>query len=463
MRDFRILMSILLMMLIPGNGRTQVYSVEASYSPASTTLDVFSTRYGYHYSNMSHFYMRYNDSAYLCNHMLATLYAPNPAYLIFPLEESCIITDFKKLNSIQGFIGSYRGVGMHGRTSSSLMMPGVNYQILYFLLPFVDRLQRAATAQLSIPGGVTHMRAFAIGEKKISGTNDKLSCLLDFYADGIGVTDPYYYAQLPYNLSNHTGEFADDVITFKQNVVFATRDTRVGNNPINLRISDTSLGLSSSIIKIQQQLHTPPSEVLSSKIRLVHIGGHYFVVVYSFYDLMEDQYYLCYHKINIKDFYEGYNTIVSHEIPIEKEFCELTDVIYEPDRNTMVILMNGAGRCELYHVDPNLGNVNGFAYKIEYDSGNLYSLDTVMDPLYSPSERGYVAVGDNDIFYQDISSGYTIINSCKSIIKKRVYLRDVPVIIKNPDPIVPIPDMKQPGFWNKPVRMGDGTQSCMVY
>ena len=85
-----------------------------TYSPSSSTLIGGSSRIGYHYYDYFTFYMRYNDSSYLCSELDAALWSPLPTAGKVHLDQDLVITDFSSIYGRQCFIGSYQGVGMYG-------------------------------------------------------------------------------------------------------------------------------------------------------------------------------------------------------------------------------------------------------------------------------------------------------------------------------------------------------------
>lgn len=250
---------------------------------------------------------------------------------------------------------------------------------------------------------------------------------------------------------------ADDVITFDENVIFATRDTWSGHSPMNLRITDTVSALFNGLINNQWQLPLGPKESLVGKIKLVHLKSDYFAVIFVVYD--GQGFYLCYHCVNFIDFMSGINTIVSHQVPVDKGI-ELTDVIYEPHANVMVILTNGETHSEIYHVNPFV-TTNDYAYMLEYENGNLYSIDTVGDGYFSSNADAYVAVGAGEYFHQDISGGYTIERSCLPISRKKSKLRRTPIIGNLYFDLLPDIDTKQYQLILGTATQSYGVQTCM--
>ncbi len=395
-------------------------SALSTFSPSSSTLIGNASRIGYHYSDRSSYYMRYNDTSYLCCAISDALVNSSPSSNKIPMPQDFVISDFKKFRVVQGFIGSYQGVGMFGRINEfDILSPSLN--IHTYKLPAVDRLSRIA---IGLPPNKT--KAYAIGETFNQSAGVFQSFLMEFYAEGVNSNAIYKYAPLACNLSPGKQEFADDVITLNNYVIFATRYIRSGQKTISLRISDTTDVLSHSSIDFLWQLLTSSDEVLSGKLRLIPLDNNYFILAYIMFDGVISRYYLCVDRISLHDLLLGINnSIVSHKIMIEKDCSELTDIIFEPDVRTLVILLNGE-RSEFYHVDP-YSNTDDNAYKLDYLDGNLFSIDTIGDYMGLNGDR-YFAMGEDDIFWQDISNGVVITNSCLPITKTKFLLHDSPRI-----------------------------------
>ena len=409
--------------------QTNFWSSEATYSPHNTTLFGANSRFGYHDNNKSTYFMRYNDSSYFCSTIYSTV-TTTPTSCKVPMPESLIINRFKKFHGYQGFIGSLQGVGMFGRTYIYNSM-NTNY-FEFFKLPAIDQLNRIAVIKevYSNPMPV-QLKAFATGDK-VMAKGPKQSYILEFYAQGLGMYLPYYYAPLTYDPVSEKQEVADDVIIVRERVVFATRDTRSRHAPVNLRISDTNNVLSNTNINIQWQLWLPSNQELRSELRLRHLKNDDFLLAYIIYDTQLEKYFLCTNKINLNDLIILNNTIVSHKILIGTDCTNLVDVVYEPDVNTLVLLLNGNDKSELYHTDP-YKTISATITRLDYPNGNLYSIDTIGD--YASDM--YVAIGGNVFFSQDISNGINIGYSCLNLIKVDMVLQPQPTIDKKNDPIAP--------------------------
>lgn len=457
-------MYVVLLLLVGGGNMAgaQVYSTQVSYSPSTSTLIDEATRYGYQANNWSTFYMRYGDTSYLCEHMVAGLWAPGPVYYVVPMPQDFVVKKMKRTTFLQGFIGSYGGLGMHGRIATYPISTVAPCNVYIFQMPAVDCLERVAHATLPYASPGARIKAFSTGGKAIAGTYSSQSYLVGFYADGAGTSFlTYQYVPLAINTSTGECEVADDVITFDDRVIYATRDTRIGHAPINLRITDTSGSLMGSHIDVQWQIPLGARETLYDKVRLQYIGKDHFVVLYVVYNEVDNQYYLCYHRIMFMDLISGNNTVVSHEIPIEKG-VDLTDVIYEPDVNVMVILMNGEKSSELYHVNP-FSNISDYAYRVDYINGNLYTIDTIGGTSSFPNADCYIAMGGGELFYQDISGGYVISQSCMPITQSKAYLKRSPVIVPFVDAVNRYTGTKNVNSISKNVRLDEGTLSCVIY
>lgn len=429
----RKIISVIIIMLwaiiMPCNIIAQVFSSKSSLSLPSSTLINDASCIGYHINNWTTFYMRDNDSSYLCNSINDALWAPLSTPFKVPLSQDIIIKDFKRFSSYHGFIGSYQNVGMYGKTMGSL---NVYNNLQLFTLSAVDRLDRIATIRASAAVPPFQIKAYAIGSKLFSKA-DYQNFILEFYAIGVGALFPYYYAPLAYDPITSEQEIADDVITSDHYVVFATRDTRRGHAPINLRISDTTSALCNNEIDFQWQYMLPSNERLISKVRLLPLEKDFFIMAYTILNINNGISYLCYHRIKLIDLLAGNNTIVSHEVQINSDCGDLIDLIYEPDVNTMVLLLNGNNQSKLYHADPN-SVINDDVYKLDYPNGNLYSIDTLGTYLNQNADM-YVAMGGKKVFCQDISNGYVINLSCLEISKVKSWLRIPPSFEIFHDPI----------------------------
>lgn len=452
---FKVLSSCALVVFLSNNAKAQLWSAEVLFSPSSSTLIGDATRVGYHADNWYTYYMRYNDSSYFCCDIYDALGMPIPGSLKIPMDQDFVITDFKIIRSRPGFIGSYGGVGMYGWANSYNIVYNDDFQTTK--LPVVDCLNRITI--IRPPAGVSPARtkACAIGEKYGPGLPQ--SFILEFYPIGDGSTEPYRYIPMPYDFATGELEVADDVITFGKYVIFATQDTRTNHAPINLRISDTNNVLFNTSIDSQWQILLPSHDNVIGKIRMVPIGPRNFVLSYVKYDSDDNNYFLCIHKINLPDLISGLNAIVSHEVKIMKDCCNMVDVIYEPDVNAMMILLNGGDRSEIYHADP-YSTLSTYVYKLNYSNGNLYSIDTAGNYSTWNGDR-YIAVGDNRFFGQDISGGYQIENSCYEIIRENSILKDPPRVALLKEQLSRYTDTKIFVGWQDNDVPFDGLQTCI--
>lgn len=427
---FKILIIIYLIASVPIDARGQ--SSLATYNPSSSTLINSASRIGFHIIDYFTFFMRYNDSSYFCSEHNLNLWHPIPIAFKINITPDFIITDFTKFKAHLGFIGSYQGVGMYGWTGVNNQPNVPPYSFLYlFKMPTVDRLKRVTSIwgnQNSIPSSI---KTFSIGEK--SGSSD--THFMEFYAGGLNEFVPYYYAPMPCDSVNPSKtEIADDVITLSHYVVLATRDFRSGHARINLRISDTANVLLNTDIDNQLQLWIPINEKVVSELRLTPLKPDVFVLSYVKHNPLINVYYLCINKIIITDLLGGYNTIVSHEIKLNPQCIDLVDVIYMPGVHKMVLLLNGNGESELYHVDP-FSNTNSFTSKLVYSDGCFYSLDTIGN-YYQTMPNCYTAIGGNVIFCQEISNNSNIIDeTCLDIESEFYLLQDPPTLGKLKDPL----------------------------
>ena len=405
--------------------QAQFWSTKAVYSPHTSSMVGDASRVGYH--NLGHvaYYMRYNDSSYFCSpvyYMLA--YTPIATKILLP--QTFIINQFKKFMTYEGFIGSNDGVGMYGWALQYYNYNQVNNLHLY-KLPAIKQLNR--TTLTRVPGEYAQLKAFAIGDK-YAAKGPVQRCLMEFYAQGYGaLTTPYYYAPLPIDIESGKGEFADDVITVDNYVVFSTRETRDEVIPVNLRISDTTSVLQNADIDNQWRFSLLENETVCSESRLKYLKDWDFALSYVVYDTIGHdgyKYFLLIHRINLKYFLDGNDAIVTYCIPLPGDCVNLVDVVYEPDVQTMVLLLNGNNRSEIYHIDPFVP-VSIPVTKLYYPDGNLYSIDTMGGyPPYHADK--YVAMGDSSFFSQDISNGIEIEQSCLEITKPKMLLQKPPVI-----------------------------------
>ena len=79
---------------------------------------------------------------------------------------------------------------------------------------------------------------------------------------------------------------------------------------------------------------------------------------------------------------------------------------------------------------------------------------------YSPS---YMAMGGGELFYQDISGGYVISQSCMPIVQRKAYLKDSPVIVPFVDAVNRYTNTKNVVLRSEAVRLKEGSRSCMIY
>ena len=410
--------------------QAQLWSSKAIFSPNNTTLFESASRFKYHHNSKSTYYMRYVDSAYYCTTIYYTV-TTAPLSIKYCLPQDFVINEFEKFINYQGFVGSKDGIGMFGRCYNTYLTLNASFQLFKFSV--VDQLNRIAVVKApSANKMLSQLKAFAIGDKTpVKGP--KQSYIFEFYAEGIDVFAPYHYAPLPIDPISDKQEIADDVITVDHYVIFATRDTRGGHAPVNLRISDTTDVLLNSDIDIQWQFQLPSYQIVCSELRLRYLMDNDFVLSYIIYDVTEQKYSLYIHKINLDDFLLENNTIVSNKIYIGDDCTNLVDIVYEPDVNTLMLLLNGNDHSKIYHADP-YSTISTVVTKLDYSDGNLYSIDTIGD--YSPlvSDR-YVAMGGNRFFSQDITTGVDIDESCLDITVQKPELKNPPLIEKLKDPI----------------------------
>lgn len=339
------------------------------------------------------------------------------------MPQDFVITDFKKFLSDPGYIGSYQGKGMYGYTLGYNSYNNNYFRIIK--LPEVNQLNRTTVAHPTGQNAVIGMKFLSIGERTPPNHKYPYSCLLEYYLWG---NTTYTYAPLAYNPQTNEKEIADDVITVGEYVVFATRDTRTGHAPVNLRISDTNCVLAlASHINEQWQFLLPDYENVYGEIRLLPLGDiPFFIMAYTVFNSSNSQYYLCVHLIYLTGLLNGNNYIVSHEIELEKKCSDLVDLIYEPMVQAIVVLLNGEGVSALYHISPS-SNATDMIVKLDYTDGNFYSIDTAGSDSYS-NEVLYMAMGDNVIFLQNISNGINITQSCLEIKGILYTLREPPII-----------------------------------
>lgn len=434
------------------SSQAQIWSNMENFSPSNSTLIGGSSRFGHHNYNWSTYYMQYNNASYFCSINYYNTISPSPASHKTRMPDYFVVTDMKLLNDDQGFIGSYQSVGMHGKAYYNTTLN--SFQI--FQLPAVDVLTRIAFKKRMVEDTRPwQVKAFATGKK------GKESNILEFYADGVGIFAPYYYASLPYNSATGDREIADDVLILDDKVVFSTRDTRTGHAPVNLRISDTNNALTSSGINKQWQFWLPSTQYVLGETRLLNLEeGYSFILAYIVYDKLDLAYYLCTNRIDLNDLLLLNNTIVSHAIKIEKECTNLVDMIYEPNVNTMVILLNGHDKSELYHIDP-YSNLTYSIDMLDYPYGNLYSIDTIGD-YSSHNISAYVAMGDSTFFFQDISNGIHIEESCLEKKEIIMNLQNAPEINSCLDPLIGNSDIKEYQCIEDTDEIFFGSETCII-
>ena len=453
-----IVSSLLVCLHYESDAQSNFWSSKATYSPHNTTLMGANSRFGYHDNNWSTYFMRYNDTTFFCSTNYSTVMT-TPTSCKVPMPNTLIINDFKVFYGYQGFIGSFQGVGMFGLAYTYNSM-NTNY-FDFIKLPAVDQLNRIAVILKPYSSGhPAQLKAFAIGDKVLS-KGPKQSYLLEFYAQGNGFMDPYSYAPLAFDHITEKQEIADDVIIVGERVVFATRDTRSRHAPVNLRITDTNNFLSNPNIDIQWQIWLPSNQKICSELRLLHLHHDYFILAYIIYDTQVGKYYLCTNKIKLNDFLCLNNTIVSHKILIGGDCTNLVDIVYEPDVNTLVLLLNGNDQSELYHTDP-YSTTSTYTTKLYYPDGNLYSIDTIGDYPYL-YHNIYVAMGDNRFFSQNVSYGTSIFESCLNITKLEMLMQKPPVIEKIEDPVARYTDSKEINNYEKEGLYYFGQTSCAIF
>lgn len=433
---FEVLIASCLFPCISNGVQAQVWSAETEYDPSLSTLYGSNTRFGYHDNNRSTYFMRYNDSTYFGYVLNLGMWITVPSSFKTPLPSDFIITDFKKFRTRQGYIGSYQDVGMYGWAVNYEAFP--NYSTFStFKLPAVDCLKRIALIKTTTEQGLSQTKAFAIGDRN---SRMSKSCLLEFYAEGSGSLWSYRYVPLPFDSTTGDSEIATDVITIDNYVVFATRDYRSNHAPVNLRISDTNNSMLDMSLDFQFQFIPEDYETVYGEIRLNHLKKDIFVMTYVIYNERDNKYYLHFDRVFLADLSTGGNSIVSHNVDIEKDCSNLVDVVYEPDVQTMVVLLNGNNKSAIYHVNP-FSNTSDYGYMINYNSGELWSIDTIgnYNPLNSDM---YVAAGDRCFFSQDISNGIVVEESCYQVTKMNSLLFPAPFVNVIFDPVSICSDSK---------------------
>ena len=108
-------------------------------------------------------------------------------------------------------------------------------------------------------------------------------------------------------------------------------------------------------------------------------------------------------------------------------------MIYKPNAQTMVVLLDGEDGSMLFHLDP-YSSTNDIAVDLKYPSGHFYSIDTLGANGYL-DDTLYIAMGGNVIFTQNISNGINIEASCLDMGKVKMLLREPPIIKKVKDPL----------------------------
>ena len=326
-----------------------------------------------------------------------------------------------------------------------------------YTLPDVDCLTKMATFETrTVDGNRPQIKAFAIGEKAFNNTPPK-SYILEFYALGVGELDPYMYAPLAYDTLTGAQEIADDVIGIKNFVIFATRDSRSGYAPVNLRISDTTSVLTNTDIDIQWRFILPVAYNVVGELNLIGLREDEFILAYVVLDELTQKYHLFTHKIKLSDFLMQVNTIETLDVIIDDVCIKWMDIAYDFDVNVMMILMSGGGKSKIYHFDPYI-TPSPAATILEYNNGELYDIDTIT--CYY-SENMYIAIGGTDIFCQDISTGIDIEHSCLDKYQIKFLPAKNPKIEKKEDPIQRYSAIKEYHPYDNSAEYSYGTTTCI--
>ncbi len=127
-----------------------------------------------------------------------------------------------------------------------------------------------------------------------------------------------------------------------------------------------------------------------------------------------------------------------------------------------LLLLTGLSDVASAQVDPFI-NTSGNTYRVDYPSGNLYTIDTIGDGFSTPNADCYIAMGGGELFYQDISGGYVISRSCMPIIKRKILLKDSPAIRQLFDEVNRYSDLKSYISIPRYARMEYGLRTCMDY
>ena len=438
-----------------GVSQTYWWSSIASFTPHSTTLFADASRIKYHTNCHTTYYVRYNDSTYFCNTVYPTVLS-TPISSKIPMPPSFIITDFRPIWSLQGFIGSYQGVGYYGYAYHYYSL--TNNYLHSFKIPDVDRLTRITTIDTRTSDDRAQTKAFAIGEKSNSKVPPQ-SYILEFYAYGIGELYPYMYAPLAFDPATSEQETADDVIDIDNYVIFATRDTRQEHAPVNLRISDTTSVLTNTDIDYQWRFVLPDNYGVVSELRLIRLQADDFILAYVIFDSQTNKYHLYTHRIILPDLLAGNNTVETHQMVVRGACTKLMDIVYEFNVNTLVMLLNGGGTSKIYHTDPYVSGSSS-TIVLDYNRGELYDIDT-MGCYSTDTTDMYIAIGGTDFFSQDISNGVNIIHSCLNKTDEKMLPENSPKIIKKEDPILRYSGVKSYSPYEKPADYIYGTATCI--
>lgn len=463
MKNKYVLLSLIyFLFLLPSNIEAQIWSAETVYFPASSSISTLknsATRFGYHANDRSTYYMRYDDTSYFCSGLNVAMWISTPTSYKIPMPQNFVITSFEKFRNCQGFVGSYQGVGMYGRALSYNFTLYPN-EIQVFKLPTVNILHRIAAGVSSSGYGLGLTKVLATADKTEPSRSSRISNILEFYAEGTA-NGPYLFAPLAYDPVTGEQEIADDVIMQDGYAIFATRDSRHNHAYVNLRIADTHNVLLSTEIDSQWRFLLQPNENVLGEIRLRPLDKDFFVMAYVVHDIVSDAFFLNIHKIILSDFLLGNNTIETHVIKLERSVSTLVDIIYEPVVKTMVVLLNGEDRSVLYHVDPYF-STGTFAYKLDYSNGNLYSLDTIRDDVYTSPIAMYVAAGGGRFFSQDISNGVVPIASCLTYTKIETPEMTPPSFVEVADPIDCFTNNKSFVLLGEKAILFDGIKPCFL-
>ena len=379
----------------------QIISLKADVSPAFTTVYEDQTKVLKYVGPFTVLYFDSLGSRFMCELQDFNYY--NSSYAIFnkwPIPFNLKISDMYTPNYnyvwFCGKIGN-SGNGMYGWINPNFSLLYSQYMYAYSLS---DMTELKKMTMANIGTNPPDLRMFAIGTTS-PGHNTHI---LDLYH----LSNP----SLPYNYATvNSNEYLDNLELVGDRVVFATRDIDPNNTYVNLRVMETTNGLSNSSIDTKWRFLLPTDVDIYGDVFLKYLENDWFEVCYIKYSF-KDGYVLCLHRIVLGDMLSGVNnTMICQEIPLEKgEFIQ--DLVYDRVERVLVLLMDKDNNHSVFlHTLPD-NTVNYPVIRLESDIDDRYfSIDTLNSYSYCPA-RMYQAWGGIKCFEQRIGTGGSILNTC---------------------------------------------------